>query len=162
MISWAEVCESPHLKDLPYKIETNRYGKILMSPTYLWHGGYQAHIVKLLDRLMEKGRIITECAVETTDGTRVADVAWISKDRFAPFKKAYSLTIAPEICVEILSNSNTHEEMQGKMQLYFAAGAQEVWLCDEDGRMEFYGSDAVGATARSRLCAAFPATLELD
>jgi Uma2 family endonuclease len=162
MISWAEVCESPHLKDLPYKIETNRHGKILMSPTYLWHGNYQFEIGSLLKRLMPSGRVITECAVDTTDGTRVADVAWVSKERFAPYKKAYSLPIAPEICVEILSNSNTKEEMQGKMQLYFAAGAQEVWLCDESGTMEFYGFDQVEAIPQSRLCATFPLKLELD
>lgn len=160
MISWAEVCASPHLKDLPYKIETNRFGKILMSPSYLWHGRFQYRIGALLDRLMSAGQIITECAVETTDGTRVADVAWISKNRLAPHKKAFSLPIAPEICVEIISGSNTHEEMIGKMQLYFAAGASEVWLCDEEGRMEFYLSDFTGSVAASRLCGEFPTQLD--
>lgn len=24
------------------------------------------------------------------------------------------------------------------MTLYYAKGAQEVWLCDEEGRMEFF------------------------
>lgn len=162
MISWAEVCESPHLKDLPYKIETNRYGKILMSPTYLWHGNYQFEIGSLLKKLLPQGRVITECAVETTDGTRVADVAWISKERFAPYKKAYSLPIAPEICVEILSNSNTKEEMQGKMQLYFSAGAQEVWLCDESGKIEFYCFDSAQALPSSRLCPRCPGKLKVD
>ena len=160
MISWAEVCASPHLKDLPYKIETNRFGKILMSPSYLWHGGFQYRIGALLDRLMSAGQIITECAVETTDGTRVADVAWISKERLAPHKKAFSLPIAPEICVEIISNSNTHEEMMGKMQLYFAAGAREVWLCDEAGRMEFHSSQMTGPMSASRMCSEFPTQLE--
>jgi Uma2 family endonuclease len=162
MISWAEVCESPHLKDLPYKIETNRHGKILMSPSYFWHGNFQLEIGKRLDQLMKGGRVATECAIETTDGTRVADVAWISRERLAPHKKAYSLPIAPEICVEILSNSNSREEMLGKMQLYFAAGAKEVWLCHEGGEMEFFSFEAPEAMVSSRLCADFPAKLELD
>lgn len=159
MISWAEVCESPHLKDLPYKIETNRHGKILMSPNYLWHSSYQVRIARLLGDFMSEGEVLTECAIDTTDGTRVADVAWVSEERFAPHKKSYSLPIAPEICVEILSNSNTREEMQGKMQLYFAAGAREVWLCDEAGKMEFFTFEAVGSVAHSRLCESFPRTL---
>jgi len=160
MISWAEVCASPHLKDLPYKIETNRFGKIMMSPSFLWHGGFQSRIGSLLDSMMSLGHVITECAIETTDGTRVADVAWISKDRLAPYKKAFSLPIAPEICVEIFSNSNSREEMTGKMQLYFAAGAQEVWFCDESGKMEFHASDMMGPLPASKLCEAFPKQLE--
>lgn len=161
MISWAEVCESPHLKDLPYKIETNRYGKILMSPSYLWRGGHQVRISRLLGDLMSGGEVFTECAVDTTDGTRVADVAWISQERLAPHKEVLSLPIGPEICVEILSNSNTREEMQGKMQLYFAAGTREVWLCDKGGKLEFYAFDLVGPISRSRLCPEFPQKLNL-
>ncbi len=162
MISWADVCESPHLKDLPYKIETNRHGKILMCPTYPWHGSIRFEIGSLLSKLLPHGRVLTECAIDTTDGTRVADVAWISKERFAPHKKAYSLPVAPEVCVEILSNSNTKEEMLGKMQLYFAAGAREVWLCDESGAMEFYCSEQVTAVPDSPFCPDFPKRIELD
>ncbi len=33
-LSWKEVCEAPNLQDLPYKIETNDRGEIVMSPTY--------------------------------------------------------------------------------------------------------------------------------
>jgi Uma2 family endonuclease len=99
--------------------------------------------------------------VDTTDGTRVADVAWISQERLAPYKEVLSLPIGPEICVEILSKSNTREEMQGKMQLYFAAGTREVWLCDKSGELEFYAFDLVGPIPRSRLCPEFPLKLNL-
>ena len=37
------------------------------------------------------------------------------------------------ICVEIVSRSNTIEEMIGKMRLHFARGAEQVWLHDEEG-----------------------------
>jgi Uma2 family endonuclease len=162
MSTWAEICADPVLKDLPYKIETNRFGKIMMSPASFWHGGFEIEIGSLLKKLMKGGRAVAECAIETTDGIRVADVAWISRERYEPHRKAINLPIAPEICVEIISNSNTREEMLGKMQLYFAAGAKEVWLCDEDGNMEFFTSDAAGPVPGSKLCAAFPARVELD
>ena len=45
---------------------------------------------------------------------------------------------APEICVEILSPSNSEAEMKEKRALYFEAGAVEVWECDQDGVMTFY------------------------
>ena len=162
MSTWAEICADPVLKDLPYKIETNRFGKIMMSPASFWRGSLLAEIGDLLRKLMKCGRAVAECAIETTDGIRAADVAWISRERYEPHRKAINLPIAPEICVEIISNSNTREEMLGKMQLYFAAGAKEVWLCDEDGKMEFFASDAAGAVPASMLCPAFPAIVELD
>jgi Uma2 family endonuclease len=162
MSTWAEICADPVLKDLPYKIETNRFGKIMMGPSSFWRGGFEIEIGSLLKKLMKGGRAVAECDIETTDGIRVADVAWISKERYEPYRKAINLPIAPEICVEIISNSNTREEMLGKMQLYFAAGAKEVWLCDEDGKMEFFASDATGAVMESELCPGFPVMVELD
>ncbi len=160
MPTWAEICADPHLKDLPYKIETNRFNKILMSPAFTWHGRFQYRIGRLLEEHMPQGCIIIECAVETSDGTKVPDVVWISEERYAPYHRAYSLPIAPEICVEILSASNTREEMLGKMQLYFATGAKEVWLCDENGRMEFFDEAPSVAATKSRLCPVFPERIE--
>lgn len=31
-MKWQEVCEDKALQDLPYKIELNRWGQIVMSP----------------------------------------------------------------------------------------------------------------------------------
>lgn len=160
MISWAEICDHPSLKDLPFKVETNRYGKIVMSPGSNWQSSLQYDIGRLLDDHMPGGRVMVECAIETSDGTRVADVAWMSQKRHAPHRRAMSLPIAPEVCVEVLSRSNTREEMIGKMQLYFERGAQEVWLCTEKGKMEFFLHDEVASVKQSRLCPAFPKKID--
>ena len=162
MSFWAELCADPVLRNLPYKIETNRFNKIIMSPASNWHGGFQTQIGHLLTQLLPQGRAITECAVETTDGVKVADVAWITRERLAPYRRAVNMPISPEICVEIVSPSNSREEMLGKMQLYFAKGAQEVWLCHESGRMEFFAHDDVKPVGQSRLCPDFPLAIEWD
>lgn len=47
-----------------------------------------------------------------------------------------ALPRAPELCVEVLSPSNTEPEMQQKTAAYLAAGALEVWLVKEDGTVE--------------------------
>ena len=44
---------------------------------------------------------------------------------------------APEICVEILSPSNSIAEIDQKRALYFDAGAGEVWICNPDGSVSF-------------------------
>ena len=48
-------------------------------------------------------------------------------------------TLAPEICVEVMSPTNTEEEMQEKRRLYREIGAEEVWVVGEKGRIRFYG-----------------------
>jgi Uma2 family endonuclease len=161
--TWEDILADRSLRDLPYKIETNRYHKIIMSPTSYWHSNYQTEIATLLLRHMGGGRAPVECAVRTSEGIRVADVAWISLERQAPHKRATALPIAPEICVEVLSPSNTREEMLEKMTLYYAKGAREVWLCNENGHMEFFTAESAPASVEiSVLCPAFPRQIDMD
>ena len=56
--------------------------------------------------------------------------------------------------MEILSASNTSEEMREKALLFFEKEAQEFWLCTEEGEMSFY--DRTGQLARSLLVPVFP------
>ncbi len=159
-MTWTEVCAIPWLKDIPAKIETNRQNKILMSPASSWHSRYESEISFLLRKLLPGGHAFTECPIETEDGTRVADVAWMSTERYQPHRRAISLPIAPEICVEVLSPSNTREEMLQKRLLYYAAGAEEVWLCNEQGDMEFFVRGQSDSVPQSRLCPGFPLSVE--
>ncbi len=129
-MQWQDICNDKLLQDLPYKIELNRWGQIIMSPAKIKHGFYQSRIGYLLESLTTGGEVITECAIRTTDNVKVADVAWVSDERANIILDEISASIAPEICVEVRSESNTNEEMEFKKQLYFGAGAQEVWVCD--------------------------------
>ena len=61
--------------------------------------------------------------------------------------------------VEVASASNTLAELEEKTKLHFARSAQEVWLCDEDGRMHFFSNDSV--LECSALAPAFPKRVEL-
>jgi Uma2 family endonuclease len=40
--------------------------------------------------------------------------------------------------VEIISPSNTREEMIDKVALFLEAGAKEVWLVTEDGQVTYH------------------------
>ncbi len=162
-MTWQEVCEDKNLADLPYKIELNRWGQIVMSPADYQHSSFQGEIIRLLNQMMPHGRVIPECAVETAEKTKVPDVVWISPGRLEQVRGHASCPVAPEICTEILSPSNPMAEMlgtpekPGKRELYFKAGAVEFWLCAENGRMRFFGAD--GEIPRSRLCPDFPDSL---
>ncbi|MDB5386363.1 MAG: hypothetical protein JWM11_2009 [Planctomycetaceae bacterium] len=154
-MDWAAVLEDKSLQNLPYKIETNRYGQIVMSPASNRHGIYQSRIVGHLLRLGGTGEVITECSVETDDGVKVADVAWASAEFMERNAAFIAYPEAPEVCVEIVTPSNSRIEMHEKRELYFQRGANEVWLCDLNGTMTFYGCD--GVLTRSSLFPEFPA-----
>lgn len=148
-MNWQEVCNHPSLRDLPFKIETNEWGQIVMSPATNRHSYLQGQIEQLLRQMRTDGTAFPECAIETERGVKVADVAWLSD----AFLKAHGLespyTAAPELCVEVRSASNSRAEMDEKRGLYLARGALEVWFCGDDGQLRFH--DAGGQIAESRL-----------
>jgi hypothetical protein len=65
-----------------------------------------------------------------------------------------------EICVEVISPSNTEAEVQEKVALYFDAGAREVWLCETSGVMKFLRKAAATPHKSSPLCPRFPREIE--
>ena len=157
MYTWEQLCEDKRFQDLPFKIETNARGQIIMSPTWMYHGSNANRIARLLEKLLPAGEVIVECAVETADGVKEADTAWLSDALWDKVKDRPTSSPAPEICVEVISKSNTFEEMMNKRQLYIGAGAKEYWLCDKQGNMRFF--DGVKELDASVLCPDFPRLL---
>jgi len=160
-LTWEELCRDPNLHDLPFKIETNDRGQIVMSPRlgYITKRRerseqvplgcfYQSDLVTLMNEHLPQGRTAVEFAVRTPKGTKVADVAWLSPARAEEAEGTYDTPVAPEICVEVLSPTNTPEEIEDKTQLYFEAGAEEVWTCDADGRLRFFDPEGERETPR--------------
>lgn len=128
-----------------------------MSPASNEHSFRQSRLIRELLRQAESGEVLPECSIETDDGTKVADVVWFSDGFYSQHGLATPYLKAPEICVEILSPSNSRNEMTKKRKLYFDRGAKEVWLCEEDGSLRFYSSDeGIGA---SLIFPAFPKSI---
>ena len=160
---WEKVLADPFYASLEHRIETNSYGQIIMSPPPNFdHGSRQFNIGYLLKNFLEHGRIITECPVSTSAGIRAIDTAWASPERVQNDISSQTFTKAPEICVEVISPSNSNREMIEKKSLYFEAGAEEVWFCDAEGKMTFYLTAAPDSPVTSNLCPAFPLTIEID
>jgi Uma2 family endonuclease len=65
-------------------------------------------------------------------------------------------TLAPEICVEVMSESNDWDEREAKIDLYREAGAEEVWVVEQDGRVRFFADEEV---ERSTVAPEFPTSL---
>ena len=135
--AWRRALHDPALRDLPYEVETNEYGQLVMSPVKLVHGELAGEIAGRLREVMRgSGRVLIEVGVDTRRGVKASDVAWMSGARRNDQPQdAEALEVAPEICVEVLSRSNTQAEIDEKRALYLSCGAEEVWTCDSNGRM---------------------------
>lgn len=158
---WEILCADPSLATLPGRIETDALGHIIKTPPPApEHGEGQFTLGSILACHLPGGRVITECPVSTSEGVKLADVAWISRERRTAQKGLKAFTQAPEVCVEILSPNNTRAEIDEKKRLYFEAGASEVWVCGLDGSLRFFLSSSPETLARSLLCPDFPESLE--
>ena len=157
---WAEIVEDPELAKVPGKVETNRHGQVLMMPPATGgHSSRQGEIGYQL-RLLLGGRALPECPISTVDGVRAADVGWYSDARFVEVDGQLVFERAPEICVEVGSPSNSKRELEEKAALYFEAGAEEVWLCQLDGRMQFFLKEGpLAGGVCSAICSDFPETI---
>lgn len=147
-MQWSEVLADPSLRNLPYKVELDELGRIILTPASNRHGRLQAKLVQLLTRLFDSGEISVECSVGTETGVKVADVAWFSADFSARHTGLDPFPAAPELCIEVLSPSNSVREMTEKINLYLSHGALEVWTVSEDGLIRLFGPEG----ERSQSC----------
>jgi hypothetical protein len=70
-------------------------------------GNQQNEIGFLLRTLLPQGQVVAECPLSTSDGVKAIDVAWLAPERRQEVRSVSCLVRAPEICVEVLSPSNT-------------------------------------------------------
>ena len=85
IVKWNELIENPLFQNLPYKVELNKFGTILMSPASNKHGFLQIEVGSQIKDNQKSGRVFAECSILTSEGVRVADVAWASDEFVAEF-----------------------------------------------------------------------------
>ena len=154
---WQAIVDDPLLSELPYKAETNRRGQIVLSPQKNRHSRQQKLILKRLDSLLQSGEAFPEWALATSEGVKVPDVIWASDSRLHEMEKTGDpATLAPELCVEVMSESNDWDEVREKQSLYREGGADEVWVVEADGSVRFFDDDELD---RSELAPDFPSSI---
>ena len=161
-MTWKEICNDPVVATLPYKIESDEWGNIVMSPPPgAYHSDCQGNIIAWLLRLLPDGYAQPEFPLQTAKGVKGIDVVWMSRERKQKKPKSSLVYLmAPEICVEVLSPKNTRAEINAKIALYFQKGAEECWICDKKGRMIFFSP--AGQIPSSELCPKFPVQVDRD
>ena len=101
-------------------------------------GTYEAYLAVLLVRIIgdfvdqnDLGIVLgADGMMRLAPGlVRIPDASFISWDRLPDGKipREALWNLAPDLAVEVISKGNTSEEMDRKLQEYFAAGVREVW-----------------------------------
>jgi Uma2 family endonuclease len=125
-------------------------GELLrMSPAGAEHGVIAMRIGAWLLMFVEQHQLGLVCAAETgflvsrdPDTVRAPAAAFISRERLGegrPPKKFWPL--APDLAVEVVSPSESAEQVQERLQDWFAAGVRAVWmLCPGTASVHAYRS----------------------
>jgi lipopolysaccharide transport system ATP-binding protein len=92
-------------------------------------------ISALLARSLPNGHVLVDVPIETQDGIRKADVAWISNARRATLNREPAYSGAPEICVSFKQHYTSDTDIFKNRGLLFKAGASENWVFDLDGNL---------------------------
>ncbi|HEX7237722.1 MAG TPA: Uma2 family endonuclease [Gammaproteobacteria bacterium] len=144
---WRQLAGDPLVAAIPFKVELNEKGAIEVSPPTTRHAFLQAHVSRELARQRPDGTTFTECPVETEIGMRIPDVVWASPEFMQLHGTESEFRAGPDLCVEVLSPTNTRAEIAEKVAAYLAAGAREVWVVGADGVTEIHTTDGRAAAS---------------
>lgn len=146
-MNWQEIYSDSSLNDLPYKIESNEWGQIVMTPINPINNRRSMILGLFMDVLpRDSGQLICSCPIDTRKGVKVVDIAWMTSEFFAENIQQLTCASSPKLCIDVIILGIATDYYADKRELYFEGGAQEVWLCDEQGGLAFY--DCTGENPR--------------
>ena len=73
-MNWKEVCESPELQNLPFKLELNKDGEVVMNAVQVNHALFAGKIIQFLEIHLPNGYSLPEFPVMTSDNVKSPDV----------------------------------------------------------------------------------------
>jgi Uma2 family endonuclease len=137
--------------------ELNEGRLIRLSPASGTHGRVGPRIVTELQKYADEYLSGVVYQADTgfilsrdPDMVRSPDAAYVTAARL-PAEDAGFLELAPDLAVEVISPSNTVNEMATKVIQYLDAGAHEVWVVDPDNRLvTLHTPDGTARTLRER------------
>jgi len=113
-------------------------GTLVEKPVGFWEGLIAANIIGLLARFVTPQNLGAISGANSTlrmksGRIRLPDVSFVAKARL-PRTREPVPTLAPDLAIEVLSESNTAAEMRQKLAEYFQSGTRLAWLVDPETR----------------------------
>lgn len=123
------------------KQELVRGEVVAVSSPGFEHGEIQIAVGTLIKNFLRKhriGRVVSESGVITERGPDTVlgpDLSYYSKERVPLEERIVGYhTVAPDLCIEILSPSNPKRKMRTKIEDYFRVNVLMVWVIDPEDR----------------------------
>jgi hypothetical protein len=116
-------------------------------------------ISALLARSLPDGHVLVDVPIETNDGIRKADVAWISNARRSTLCREPAYSGAPEICVHLPGGDRSENEIHRTTQLLFRSGAVENWIIGTRGEIQIL---RFNVSDESRMIPYAPQVISID
>ncbi len=157
-MTWTEACNDPSLNDLPYKIELDAHGRLVMVRRQIAHCRLKGRLGRAMSRAGMGNGLCISCPIQTSVGVLVADLAWHDAEWFDNEADDCVCAVAPAICIDIGALIADEAGLDDRLRGYFQAGAKKVWICDEMGKIAFYRSPMV-KLGRSLRIPKFPSAL---
>jgi Uma2 family endonuclease len=89
-------------------------------------------------------------------GIRVPDVVWMSCDKWEGFDRDHPVPFVPDLCVEVLLDSDRARDVDRRVDSYLEGGAREVIVVGQCGQVEYWGASG------KRQASEFGMALSLD
>ena len=130
LMTFAELEQMPD-SDRRYEL---RHGELVeVPPPEFAHYQIQHRLRRLLEAAVQGvGEVGVEFAFRALSEYeyRIADVVFVSRERWEQARESRYFEGAPEVVIEVLSQSNSADEMLDKEQLCLENGAKEFWVVD--------------------------------
>jgi Uma2 family endonuclease len=153
---WSALAADP---ESPDHFELNQFGELIVTPKPT--SGHQ-RVASAIARILSSqlgGEGVTDVSILTDRGVRAPDVVWMPSERWAACKGQSPLEVVPDVCVEVLSPSNTREEIEMKVGAYLRGGAREVYVVGLKGEIEIFGPKGKRDSSALGIVLALPAEL---
>ena len=89
------------------------------------------------------GHLAGMCVAVTTPtfGIRVPDVVWMPCEQWESFERDDPVPFVPDLCVEVLLDTDKTQELDRRIKSYLDGGAREVIVIDQFGQVQFRGAE---------------------
>lgn len=121
-------------------------GEIIpMSPTKMRHNRIAATLIALLNQIVWNNKLgyvfaeapfVLEDKTNWVKGSRVPDVMFVSADRLATYEESTPdwedkpLVLVPDLAVEIVSPTDSYQDISRKIEVYLEDGVKLAWVID--------------------------------
>jgi Uma2 family endonuclease len=91
------------------------------------------------------GHVAAMSAAVTTRsfGIRVPDVVWMPPEKWEAIDRGLPVPFVPDLCVEVLLDRNSPEDIEHRVRAYLEDGAREVIVVGQRGELQFYGPNGL-------------------